>query len=131
MDKERANVRAVGYVRVSTHAQAISGLSLEAQRKKVAQAEVSDLDLIEVIEDAGQSASSLKRPGMEQLLGMLDNHEVDVIVVAKLDRLTRAIRDLANLLEKLGKTRRSDGEKGIDLKVPVNHWTRLRPLAVS
>ena len=116
MNKERRNARAIGYIRVSTHEQAMSGLSLESQRKKIeAQAEVSDLELIEIIEDAGQSASSLKRPGMERLLEILDNGEVDMVVIAKLDRLTRSIKDLADLLERLGKSRRFDGGKGIDL----------------
>ena len=108
--------KSIGYIRVSTHEQAQSGLSLAAQRRKVtAQSEISDLDLVAVLEDAGASASNLKRPAMIELLAQVDAGQVDVIVVAKLDRLTRSIKDLSTLLERLGKARRADGGKGVDL----------------
>ena len=83
--------KAVGYIRVSTTEQADSGLGLTAQRRKVeAQAEISDLELVEVIEDAGYSAKNLKRPGMDRLLALVDKGEVDVVIIAKLDRLSRS-----------------------------------------
>src|SRR5689334_4413892 len=49
---------------------------------------VQDGDLADVIVDAGESAKSLVRPGMVRLLA-LDERKVDVVVIAKLDRLTR------------------------------------------
>ncbi len=50
---------AVGYIRVSTQDQVDSGVSLEAQRAKVeAYGTMHDLKLVEVIEDAGQSAKT-------------------------------------------------------------------------
>ncbi len=113
---ERKTVRAIGYVRVSTEEQAASGLSLDSQRRKVeAMATLSDLDLADVLEDAGASASSLKRPGMNELMARVKGGQVDVIIIAKLDRLTRSIKDLSALLECLGKARRADGDKGVDL----------------
>src|SRR5262249_29378202 len=53
----------------------------------------------EVIIDAGESAKSLNRPGMEQLLSLVDAGAVDTVIIAKLDRLTRSVKDLAELLE--------------------------------
>lgn len=108
---------AIGYVRVSTTEQADSGLSIEHQKRKIrAQAEISDLQLVDILEDAGHSASSLKRPAMTELLARLASGQVDVIVIAKLDRLTRSIADLAKLLETLGKAKRADGAgRGVDL----------------
>jgi len=92
--------RTVAYLRVSTDKQAEHGVSLEAQRAKVeAYAQLYDLDLIAVIEDAGQSAKSLERPGLARALTMLRDGEADAILVVKLDRLTRSVRDLGELLE--------------------------------
>lgn len=93
--------RAVGYVRVSTDKQAGAGVSLEAQTARIqAMATVQDTELADVIVDAGESAKSLNRPGMVRLLAMIDAREVQTVIVAKLDRLTRSVRDLADLLER-------------------------------
>ena len=91
---------AVGYVRVSTEKQADVGISLEAQTEKIqAMAVVQGLELDEVIIDAGESAKSLSRPGMERLLRLVDSGAIETVIVAKLDRLTRSVKDLAELLE--------------------------------
>ena len=51
---EGSTMRVIGYIRVSTDEQANSGLSLDAQRAKLeAYASLYDLELVEVIEDAG------------------------------------------------------------------------------
>jgi site-specific DNA recombinase len=64
---------AVGYVRVSTDRQADQGVSLEAQEAKVrAMATVQGVNLTEVIVDGGESAKSLKRPGLQRLLAMVE-----------------------------------------------------------
>lgn len=94
--------RAVGYVRVSSDKQAAGGVSLEAQESRIrAMATVQDIQLAEVIIDAGESAKSLNRPGMDRLLALVDAKQVQTVIVAKLDRLTRSVRDLADLLERL------------------------------
>jgi len=50
-------MKAVGYIRVSSEEQAKSGVSLDNQRAKIkAYADLKDLDLVEIIEDAGISA---------------------------------------------------------------------------
>lgn len=92
--------RIVGYVRVSTSRQAEDGFSVSVQRERIAQyVQALDLgDLAEIVVDEGESAKDLKRPGMERLLGMVRRREVDMVVVAKLDRATRSQRDLLDLL---------------------------------
>jgi site-specific DNA recombinase len=91
------NPRAFGYLRVSTDEQGRSGLSLEHQRRKVeGYAELHDLALVEVVTDVA-SAKTLKRDGLTRLLGRLKAG--DVVIVAKLDRLTRSVRDLADVLD--------------------------------
>src|SRR3954463_2246618 len=91
---------AVGYSRVSTDQQADRGVSLEAQAEKIrAMATVHDAELLDVIVDGGESGKSLQRPGIQRLLKMVDRREVQIVIVAKLDRLTRNVRDLGELLE--------------------------------
>ena len=107
---------AIGYVRVSTEQQADSGLSIEAQRRKVeAQAVVSDAELVEVVIDSGASAKTLHRPGWDQVMQAVTAGQVDVVIVAKLDRATRSVADLGALLDAFAKARRADGGRGVAL----------------
>jgi site-specific DNA recombinase len=46
---------------------------------------------LEIVRDERVSAKSLKRPGLERLLALVDAGEVDVAIVYKLDRLTRPV----------------------------------------
>ena len=94
-------MKAVGYARVSTDKQADRGVSLEAQAKKIrAMAVVHNSELAEIIVDGGESAKSLNRPGMERLLEVVEARKIDSVIVAKLDRLTRSVKDLCTLLER-------------------------------
>ncbi|WP_243338574.1 recombinase family protein [Anaeromyxobacter soli] len=93
-------IRAVGYIRVSTDGQAEEGVSLEAQRAKLqAFAVASDLGLVAIREDAGVSAKTLARPGLQAALADLREGRADALLVTKLDRLTRSVRDLGSLVE--------------------------------
>jgi site-specific DNA recombinase len=98
--KPSTRTRAVAYIRVSTDKQAEHGVSLEAQRAKLeAYAALFELDLVAVEVDAGLSASSLDRPGLQSALAMLRTGKADALLVVKLDRLTRSVRDLGELLD--------------------------------
>lgn len=93
--------RVVGYIRVSTEHQAIEGVSLDAQRTKLeAYAVAMDLELVALLEDAGLSAKTLERPGLRAALALLDAGGADGLVVTKLDRLTRSVRDLGELVDR-------------------------------
>ena len=91
---------AIGYIRVSTDKQSERGVSLEAQTEKVrAMAVVHGAELTEVVQDGGESAKSLNRPGVQRVLAMVERRAVQAVIVAKLDRLTRSVKDLCELLE--------------------------------
>jgi len=94
-------LRVVGYTRVSTEDQAESGAGLAAQRSTIrAACKSRGLTLVDIVEDAGWSGKSLERPGLASVLSRLDAGDVDAIVVAKLDRLSRSLIDFANLMER-------------------------------
>ena len=92
--------KVIGYIRVSTAHQAEEGVSLEAQKQRLGTyAELFHLDLQDIIVDAGQSAKTLQRPGLQQALAQLTTHQVQALLITKLDRLTRSVKDLSQLLE--------------------------------
>ncbi len=112
---------ALAYVRVSTLEQRDSGAGLAAQRAAVeAEAARRGWELLEIVEDAATSAT-LDRPGVVEVLARLDRREADVVIVAKLDRLTRSVRDFADLCERA--TRRGWAivalDLGVDTTTPV------------
>jgi len=92
--------RIVAYIRVSTDKQAEHGVSLDAQRAKVEQyAALYDLELVAVEVDALSAKTTAARPALARALAMLDAGTADGLLVVKLDRLTRSVRDLGDLIE--------------------------------
>jgi DNA invertase Pin-like site-specific DNA recombinase len=94
-------MRVMGYIRVSTEEQAREGFSLPAQRRKLElYCDLKGLELIGPIEDDGYSAKNMhKRPGMVELLDLMKRRTIDGVVIAKLDRLTRSLRDWSVLID--------------------------------
>ena len=109
--------RTIAYIRVSTDKQADAGVSLDAQRAKVEQyAALYDLDLVAVKVDAG---------------------EADALLVVKLDRLTRSVRDLGDLVARYFDkkvallsvseqidTRTAGGRLVLNVLASVSQWER-------
>ena len=92
-------MRVIGYVRVLTEEQAMSGAGLEAQRAAIArEARRRGWELVETIEDRGYSAKDLRRPGVQEALRALEAGDAKALVVAKLDRLSRSMLDFASLM---------------------------------
>lgn len=92
--------RAVCYARVSSEEQATTGISLAAQETKLrAYCLALDIEVISVEIDAGVSAKSLNRPALQRALTTLRRGDADALVICKLDRLTRSVRDLGTLLD--------------------------------
>jgi site-specific DNA recombinase len=93
-------MRAVGYTRVSSLEQAESGISLAAQEARIrAYCTMQGWECVEVVSDDGYSGKDLKRPGIQRVLdeARKRGRRFDGVVVAKLDRLTRSMKDLFTL----------------------------------
>lgn len=87
------------YARVSTDEQAKEGYSIGAQCKKLQQyAELNDWDGILYVDD-GYSAKDLNRPQAIQLFKDIEDKKIDTVVVYKLDRLTRNVKNLYELMD--------------------------------
>jgi site-specific DNA recombinase len=92
-------MQVVGYIRVSTEDQAREGVSLAAQRAKIdAYALVKDWRVVEVIQD-DMTAKHLRRRGVQRLVALVARRQVGAVIVYKLDRLTRSVKDLNSLVE--------------------------------
>lgn len=93
-------MRALGYRRVSTLEQAESGAGLDAQLVILTAEAARRGWQLEVVTDAGWSAKTLDRPALADALTRLDAGGANVLVVAKLDRLSRSTLDFCTLLER-------------------------------
>lgn len=92
--------RLIGYCRVSTTEQANNGHSLAAQAEKIAAyCELYDHELLTIMADEGASGSTLYRRELQTALHSLLDGSADGLVIMKLDRLTRNVRDWGDLLE--------------------------------
>jgi DNA invertase Pin-like site-specific DNA recombinase len=89
----------IGYVRVSTEEQGLSGAGLQAQRAAIiAECARRGWELMEIAEDVG-SGKDLKRPGIRAALDSLAAGDASALVVAKLDRLSRSMLDFARIMQ--------------------------------
>lgn len=80
--------------------QVLSGHSLDEQRSKIAEyCSLYDLTLTRICADEGISGKTLDRSGLNQALDCLKTGEAQTLVIVKLDRLTRNVRDLGLLIE--------------------------------
>jgi site-specific DNA recombinase len=133
-------MKVVGVVRVSTEEQSKEGVSVDAQIAKIkAYCLLYELNLVDIIVDAGVSAKSLNRPGLTVALAMLKSKKADGMVVTKLDRLSRSVGDwdylIANYFgERAGKqlfsvgdqidTRTAAGRLVLNVLMSVAQWER-------
>src|ERR1051326_8044913 len=52
-------------------------------------------------DDGGYSGGNLERPALKRLMADIEARRVDIVVVYKIDRLTRALMDFSRLIEVL------------------------------
>ena len=101
MDNERS-IAAV-YIRVSTEDQAREGFSLGEQKEKLLQlCSFKGYEVFKIYEDAGISAKDMEhRPAFQEMLSDMKKGKINYIVAYKLDRVTRSVRDLEELISVL------------------------------
>ena len=92
------------YIRVSTKKQAEEGYSLEAQKERLEKlCETNGYIIYKVYSDEGKSAKNTKREAYQEMMEDMRQGKFDKIVVTKLDRISRSLIDLEELIQDLQK----------------------------
>ena len=102
MSTTQKNLPLGAYLRVSTAAQAKSGIGLDAQRRAIEDAaHTQGLTIGGWFEDAGRSgARAHNRPGLQAALVEIEAGRIGGIMAAKIDRLGRSSADVMGLVER-------------------------------
>ena len=89
------------YVRVSTEEQAKEGFSIGAQKDKLQNyIKIMDWELCGIYIDEGISGKNITdRPDINRLIADIKKNKINNVLVFKIDRLTRSIRDLVSLMD--------------------------------
>ncbi|WP_249704709.1 recombinase family protein [Bacillus zhangzhouensis] len=91
--------RAAIYIRVSTEEQT-KGHSLEAQESTLKEfAENKGYEVYDVYSDGGYSGKNFNRPEIQRLFNDLINDRIDIVLVWKVDRLSRNNTDVVSLID--------------------------------
>lgn len=126
-------VRCAIYTRKSSDEGLEQGFnSLDAQREACAAYILSQASegwtLVEdAYDDGGLSGGTLERPALQRLLGDVAAGLVDIIVVYKVDRLTRSLLDFAKLVEALDKA----GTSFVSITQAFNTTTSMGRLTLN
>ncbi|EAD5121236.1 recombinase family protein [Listeria monocytogenes] len=87
------------YVRVSTEEQAKEGYSISAQKERLKEyCAARGWKDFKFYVDEGKTASNLNRPLLNELITHIKKGLIDIVLVYKMDRLSRTVVDLHNLL---------------------------------
>jgi len=103
-------MRVYGYTRVSTVSQAEEGESIDTQKYKIEEyCKKNDYDLLKIFCDAGISGaiSPRQRPELNKILLNIEAGNGEGLVVCKIDRLSRSIKDFINLIDEFNKKKYS------------------------
>lgn len=86
------------YPRVSTEDQFRNGHSLGEQKERMLKlCDYKNYEVYKVYEDAGISAKNMNRPAFQEMIQDIKDGKINKIIVYKLDRLTRSIKDLEEI----------------------------------
>ena len=95
-------MRCAIYVRVSTDEQAKAGYSLAAQVDRIKSFINSQgWAACDIYSDDGYSAKDRKRPALKRLIDDASEKRFDAVLVYKIDRLSRRLKDLIEIVEEL------------------------------
>lgn len=98
MKQEETEIICGLYPRVSTEDQSRFGHSLDEQEDRLQKlCEFKSYKIYKVYREEGVSAKDTNRPKFQEMIEDMKNGKINKIIVYKLDRLTRSIRDLETI----------------------------------
>jgi len=90
------------YLRVSTVKQSEEGYSIDSQRERLTNfAKSQKWEIVSEYEDAGESGRTINRPAFNQMLDDAKSNKFKTVLVYKLDRFSRSLQDLVNIINLL------------------------------
>lgn len=106
MNGDHKTFKTAVYIRVSTDEQAEKGHSLDEQLDRIkefcdyrAKNKEEKWEIVDIYREDGKSAKDMKgRPEFTRMLNDIYSGKINNIVIYKLDRLTRSVRDLEEIL---------------------------------
>ena len=118
--------KVVLYVRVSTKEQAEEGYSVGAQLEKMRYyCKSKEWIITEEYVDGGFSGSNMDRPALEKLIRDASHHKMDMVLVYKLDRLSRSQKDTLYLIEEIFNA------NGVDFTSMQENFDTSTPLGMA
>lgn len=80
----------------------MEGYSIDAQKEfLVSYCKMHEIEEYEFYTDGGYTGSNINRPDLNRLIDDVENHKIDLVVVFKLDRLSRSQKDTLFLIEEV------------------------------
>lgn len=102
LDQQETKKRVFVYVRVSTTEQAEEGYSLGEQEDRLRKyCEAMDWVLVKVYTDGGFSGANMDRPALKEMIKAIEKGDADVVLVDKLDRMSRSQFDTLYLIQEV------------------------------
>lgn len=103
-------MKAIGYASINTLNPHPDRLNLEDQERMIREyAAQQGMELIDVYSEVKSTNNDLRHPKLAQMLGLAAEGEIDTVIIARLDRLTRNIRYLNAIVGEIC------GQYGVDL----------------
>ena len=100
--EENKVIKVAIYTRVSTLIQVEEGFSLEAQKDKLIKlAKSNGYTIYKIYEEQGKSGKNTNRPQFLKMMEDMRNRHFSKILVMKLDRISRSVSDLENIIKEL------------------------------
>lgn len=88
------------YCRVSTQEQALEGYSINEQEKRLKDyCSAKNWNVYKTYIDPGYSGSNINRPALQKMISDIAERKIDIVLVYKLDRLSRSQKDTMFILE--------------------------------
>ena len=100
--EDKTSLRVFLYIRVSTQEQAREGYSIGAQEDRLrSYAKARGYTIVKVYTDPGFSGGNMERPALQEMIKQLEKGVADLVLVYKLDRLSRSQKDTLFLIEEV------------------------------
>lgn len=118
-----------GYTRINKKRTRPKNLGLKKQATIIKEyATAHDLPLKKILSDSSDTSVSLNLPNLKKIGEMAAQKKIDVLIVARLDRVTRSVRSINSFIQSVCQ---EHGVKLISIEEGINSGTKSGKLALS